>query len=133
VARVNQAGAVAVRGRGSKAKVLLVAAKKSPGQWIFPKGHIEPGETPEEAAVRELREEAGVEGRIVKRLGESSFRSGKEDVTVAYFLVRFVKTVPPSERRKAEWHSFRDAWRLLTFDDARSLLDEAETIVQELT
>lgn len=129
---VDQAGAVAVRGRGGTAEVLLVSAKKTPGQWIFPKGHVEAGETPAAAAIRELREEAGVEGEVIRPLGQSSFRSGDEQAHVTYFLVRFIRQVPSAEQRKLKWLPFRQARALLTFDDARSLLDKAENFIQDL-
>jgi 8-oxo-dGTP pyrophosphatase MutT (NUDIX family) len=126
-----QAGAIAVRGDRADAEVLLVRAKKDPTQWIFPKGHIEPGETPDAAALRELREEAGVVGALIGKVGESTFRSGTEDVRVDYFLVRFLATAQPSERRDVLWRRFNQAKSLLTFDDARRLLDVAERLLVE--
>ena len=122
---IDQAGAVAVRGRGSDAEVLVVRARKNPEHWIFPKGHIESGEKAEDAALRELREEGGVDGAIARLLGVSTFASGLEQVKVSYFLVRFARTVPSAEQRELRWTSFDEARRLLTFDDARQLLEVA--------
>ena len=79
---INQAGAVVVRGQGASAEVLLVSAKKDPSQWIFPKGHVEPGESAAEAALREMREEAGVDGKIIKSIGVSTYESGRDRVKV---------------------------------------------------
>jgi 8-oxo-dGTP pyrophosphatase MutT (NUDIX family) len=129
--RVQQAGAIAVRAGAAGPEVLIVRAKKTPADWIFPKGHIEPGETPDDAAIRELREESGVVGTIIGPVGVSAFRSGSEQVEVTYFLVRFTGTAAPSESRPAEWHSFDSARRLLTFADARRLLDAAERALRE--
>ena len=114
-----------MRGRGSDAQVLVVRARKNPQHWIFPKGHIEKGESAEDAALRELREEGGVDGAISRLLGVSTFESINEQVTVSYFLVRFARTVPSEELRELRWTSFDEARRLLTFEDARQLLDEA--------
>jgi 8-oxo-dGTP diphosphatase len=61
------AAVIAHRGR-----VLMVRRRAAEGQlsWQFPAGEIEPGETPEEAAVRETREETGLEVTAVTLLGE---------------------------------------------------------------
>jgi 8-oxo-dGTP pyrophosphatase MutT (NUDIX family) len=126
---VKQAGAVAVRRHGAGAEVLVVRAKKNPAHWIFPKGHIEPGETAAQAAVRELREEAGVVGEIAGPLGTSGFQLGGNDIEVSYFLVRCYGTAPPAERRETQWVRFDDARTILTFEDARRHLDAAEQII----
>ncbi|MCT7351639.1 NUDIX hydrolase [Streptomyces sp. 15-116A] len=56
----------------SEGRVLMVRRRVSEGQlsWQFPAGEIEPGETREDAAVRETHEETGVEVAAVKLLGE---------------------------------------------------------------
>jgi 8-oxo-dGTP pyrophosphatase MutT (NUDIX family) len=76
MSHIAQAGAVTVRRHASGAQVLLARARRNPLEWIFPKGHIEPGETAEETAIRELQEEAGVAGEIVpRRCGTRSTRT----------------------------------------------------------
>lgn len=52
-----------------------VTEKFLPGVWGVPCGKLDPGETPEEAAVRELREETGLTGKVVRKVGESKFSS----------------------------------------------------------
>ena len=42
-------------------------------EWVFPKGHLEAGETPEQAAVREVREETGLDIRIIRSLGSTRY------------------------------------------------------------
>jgi mutator protein MutT len=65
---VVAAGAVAVDGEG---RVLLVRRGHAPsvGEWTLPGGRVEPGETPEAAIVRELREETALAGRVLAALG----------------------------------------------------------------
>ena len=65
-------------------------------EWVFPKGHIEQDETPEEAAIREVREESGIEIAIVERIGSTRYefmnrRGGTRNrKTVEWFLARRV-------------------------------------------
>ena len=77
---VSQAGAVAVRREGTELLVLLVTARRQPGHWIFPKGHVEPGETPDATALREAEEEGGITGTAVENLGSLSYEWEDEKV-----------------------------------------------------
>jgi len=129
---IAQAGAIAVRRHGPKPLVLIARSKKNPREWIFPKGHIEPGETPAETAIRELQEEAGVTGEIVRSIGVSIFAGPKGEVEVTYFLVRFAREQASPEGREKQWTSFREAKRLVTFADAPRLLSAAEDALREL-
>jgi len=52
----------------SKALLIMMRDLKGEYVWTFPKGHLEPGETPEDAARREVLEETGYECRIKKKL-----------------------------------------------------------------
>ena len=123
---VEQAGAVVFRRAADRPEILLVRAKKSPDQWIFPKGHIEPGETAEVAAMRETREEAGVKGRVVMPLAPAlEFDSGRERVRVRYYLLQATGDTKPSEEREKQWCSVDDALKQLSHDDARELLHRA--------
>jgi ADP-ribose pyrophosphatase YjhB (NUDIX family) len=132
MAPIRQGGAITVRDTAKGFEVLLVRAKKDPRQWIFPKGHQEDGETLAETAVRELKEEGGVVGESVKSLGVSSYRSGGYDVEVTYFLVRDTGKRAKAER-DVSWRSFSEAKQLVSFDDARRLLDKAKDILREKT
>ena len=124
---VPQAGAVAFRVGDDGPDVMLVRAKKNPTVWVFPKGHLEAGESNEQAALRELREEAGIDGAVVRSLGFLEFQSGRESVRVEYFLVRFTHEVPAAESRERRWCSYREAIELLVFPDARRLLESARS------
>jgi bis(5'-nucleosidyl)-tetraphosphatase len=125
VATIAQAGGVVFKPHRTAPRVLLVKARRNPQLWIFPKGHIEEGERPREAALRETREEAGVAAEIVTRLGSLEFESGKELVQVDYFLLRWTADVPAHEDRERRWCTVEEATDLLTFDGARSLLAKA--------
>ena len=85
---IPQVGAIAFRKDHQPPQILLVRAKKDPEKWIFPKGHIEPGEQAADAVLRELEEEAGVVGVRLGPIGPpQTFQSGEEFVRVQYHLV----------------------------------------------
>ena len=62
-ATLNQAGALAYRIRNAKLEVLLITSRER-GRWIIPKGNIDAGTDPAEAAEKEAYEEAGIKGSI---------------------------------------------------------------------
>jgi 8-oxo-dGTP pyrophosphatase MutT (NUDIX family) len=104
---------------------LLVEARRSRGEWVLPKGHIEPGETPEEAAVREVQEEAGVRAAVIARAGESEYALDGQPVRTIFFLMRYQGEAGSQEDRAHVWRRYEDALRLLRFDDARRVLMQA--------
>ncbi len=100
--------------------------------WVLPKGHIEPGESPEAAALRELKEEAGVVGEIVDRLSTYSFAKATERVAVQYFLVRETGSTEASETRSLRWVGREQALSLLMFDDAKAALQEGAAKIHQV-
>lgn len=125
----RQSGAITVKGHGSAAQVLLVRSKRDPRQWIFPKGHVEPGESDEGAALRELEEEAGVRAELVAAMGSLVFSVNQGEFHVEYFLCRYLETVSAGDGRELRWCRIEEALRLLSFDDARELLNKARHLI----
>ena len=107
---------------------LLVEARRSRGEWVLPKGHIEPGETPEGAALREVEEEAGVCAEVVARAGESEYAVEGQTVRVIFFLMRYQGEARRQETRARTWRRYEDALRLLRFDDTRRVLTQAHAL-----
>ncbi|KAF1769412.1 hypothetical protein GCK72_001229 [Caenorhabditis remanei] len=64
-----RSAALCIKGTGKETLVLLVSGGKDGGKWVIPGGGIEKDECAEEAAHRELMEEAGVRGTILKKIG----------------------------------------------------------------
>jgi ADP-ribose pyrophosphatase YjhB (NUDIX family) len=126
VPRIPQAGAIVFRSERGEARVLLVRAKSAPHPWIFPKGHLERGESMAAAALREASEETGIDGVVVGLAGlPLAFRSKGEDVSVEYYLVRLTREAPSPEGREKRWCTIPDALALLEHQDARKLLENA--------
>jgi 8-oxo-dGTP pyrophosphatase MutT (NUDIX family) len=131
MAAIAQAGAIAVRARGGGHEFLLVTAKRSPSDWIFPKGGIEPGESPRDAALRELLEEAGYEGTVLAPVGSAEFDGRRGRVRARYFLVEAGRRAGPGEDRARRWRRLDAARRLLSHDNARRLLEKAAAILRD--
>jgi 8-oxo-dGTP pyrophosphatase MutT (NUDIX family) len=123
----THAGAVVVRPAQAGTDYLIVRARSEHPEWVLPKGHIEPGESAEQAALREVREEAGIECEIVAPIGATEFQSRGEVARVAYYLARCLRAVPAAERREVRWCGYDEARRLLTFDDTRRILSAARS------
>lgn len=120
---LTHAGAVVFRQRNDQ--VLYLVVSSSDGlNWVLPKGHIDPGETPEIAALRELEEEAGIVGEIVAPLSTRDFIKGGEEAAVRFFLVRETGETESIEERTLRWEEEAAALRLLTFAEAREALSE---------
>jgi 8-oxo-dGTP pyrophosphatase MutT (NUDIX family) len=123
---VRQAGAVVYRTAHGGRAFLLVRARRTPGQWILPKGHLEAGESAAEAALREAREEAGVIGRIVQPLEPVlTFDFNGRTYQVTYFLVEATGATPEHEPREQTWLPADAALTAVTHDAARDLLRTA--------
>ena len=122
---IQQAGAIIVRPGKSEPRVLLVTARRNPSTWIFPKGHVESGETRKEAAVREAQEEAGVDGEVAASVGSMTFDYGSNRYRVNYFIVVTGDAGEEREGRRMRWCRFKQALRKLSYKEAGDVLRKA--------
>ncbi|MBD3327827.1 NUDIX domain-containing protein [Candidatus Peregrinibacteria bacterium] len=134
----HSAGFVIFSYEGNERKYLLL---HYPGGHIeFPKGHIEPGESEQEAAVRELFEETGIrhveiiEGykySIEYEFFHAGFLIQKN---VVFFLARTEESEIKisHEHKGSEWQNYENTLKKLTFENARELLRKAETYLNQI-
>ena len=121
----THAGGVVMRRTGDRVDVLLVTARRSPGEWVLPKGHIEKGETAREAAEREVLEESGVTAVAGEPLGDLEYGTARGVIRSRFFLMRYFDEGEPRESRERAWLRAEDARRRLRWDDARALVERA--------
>ena len=104
----------------------------SPGDWVLPKGKQEPGETLEGTAAREVREEAGVRGRILGPSYPSTYEVGGVPKVVTFFRMVVEADEPPSPRKidasevqEVVWLEPAEALKRLTYPSERDVVRQA--------
>ena len=126
------AGGVVVR--GDEVVVIVPTRRAANGQKVLalPKGHVDPGETPAQAAEREVREEAGVEAALVTELGDVRYwyqRNGQKiPKRVTFFLFDYTGgdvADHDAEVEEARWIPLEEAVRTLTFKGEREMVERA--------
>jgi 8-oxo-dGTP pyrophosphatase MutT (NUDIX family) len=128
----THAGGLVFREDAGGHALLLVRARPHPHDWVFPKGHIEGGESPHDCARREVREEAGVDAEPLALLAEDRFTNPKgRDVHVALFLMQYVGEVPAEETRERRWCTIAEALALIRFDSGRAAIRAAESRLKQ--
>jgi len=116
---LHQAGAIPYAIIDGELRILLVTARGS-GRWLIPKGNIDPGLTPAQAAAKEAYEEAGIRGKITTDTPLGFFTSfkglkseeKKKPVTVEVYALlvgRQLKRWPERKQREICWMSADDA------------------------
>jgi 8-oxo-dGTP pyrophosphatase MutT (NUDIX family) len=125
----HETGSAAIIGRLDRRGRLL---------WSLPKGHIESGETAEQAAVREVEEETGIIGHVVAPLGTIDFWFVAEDrrvhKTVHHFLLRALGGALSDEDievAEVAWVPLDELEARLAYADERRLIRRATELLEE--
>jgi 8-oxo-dGTP pyrophosphatase MutT (NUDIX family) len=133
------AGGVVYRREDGKVQILLAARRTRRGDlaWGLAKGGIEPDETPEEAAVREVREETGIDAVIEASLGETRYFYIWEEVrvrkTVHFFLMRAVggnEEDHDDEMEEVRWFALSRALKRASYRGERDVLQRAAAMLR---
>jgi 8-oxo-dGTP pyrophosphatase MutT (NUDIX family) len=128
---------VLVRNVGGRPMLAAIRPQgKRAGVWALPKGLVDVGESPAETAVREVREETGVDGRLVEKLGDVKYvytRDGERIFKIVSFYLLHagrgrIGEIDESMRievAEARWLPLEEAPRLLAYRGEREMAKHA--------
>jgi 8-oxo-dGTP pyrophosphatase MutT (NUDIX family) len=131
------AGGIVFRRDGERTLVLLI--RDSYRNWGFPKGHLEAGEAPEQAALREVGEETGLAALALHSPVETidwefRFRGRRIHKVCHFFLIEATdsRTAPQHAEgiTACRWASFEQAERLISYENAREVLRQAQVLLE---
>ncbi len=130
---LTHAGCVVFRDDKEK-NLYLIISSSSDKNWVLPKGHIKKDEPSEEAALRELEEEAGIIGEIIQPLQVQAYhKKSGEEVVVQYYLVRITGIGKAKEKRQVRWERKKSVLKMLSFMDAQRVFQEALEAIGRMT
>ena len=114
---------------------LLLIKHANGGHWSFPKGHVESGETEVETALREIKEETGIDVIIDPSFREVISYSPKKDThkDVIYFIARaqnYDYTPQEEEIAQIKWVEINRAHTILTYDNDKQLVNKAKQVIR---
>lgn len=130
-------GAIVYRKFHGNIEILLIRHINS-GHWSFPKGHVEPGETEVETAIREIKEETAIDVIIDSTFRETVSYSPKRDTqkVVVYFIgkAKNYDFVPQEEEiSEVRWVDIGHAARMLTYENDKNIVIKAKGVIKNAT
>lgn len=122
------------------AQVVLIRVARSGGDaWTLPKGSVEQGEDLEQTALREVREETGLDAKVLRKLDEITYefyaKTERSHIqkTVHLFLLKYLAgdtADHDDEVEEARWCSLAEARQMLTYANERDVLEQAVSLIQ---
>lgn len=127
---ISCGGVVIYRG---KILVLYKRFRRRYDGWVLPKGTVEPGESYEETASREVREETGVSAKIIKYIGQSRYTftvpHGEVEKSVHWYLMMADSYYSRPQREEyfvdSGYYKYHEAYHLLKFSNEKEILEQA--------
>lgn len=130
-------GGVIFRTNADVTEIALIAVKGG-NVWSLPKGIVDRGESPEETAVREVREETGLKGRIREKLGEVAFwyyikgENARCRKTVHFYLMEYLSGSTKdhdTEVDDASWFPLDEALGKVSYKGDREMIEKAKELI----
>lgn len=140
VVREPTAGGIVFRMSADQKDIDILLIQDSKGRWTIPKGHIEPGETARQTAIREIGEEAGLfHIQVLTWLGKIHFQYRRVDklvlMTTQIYLVRALDNaeIPTKEQwmKGIKWFRFKDAINAIEYEDIEKLMLLAKNKIRQ--
>lgn len=137
------AGGVVFQKHDNAIDVALISVGKN-RRWQLPKGQVDPGETPDETALREVREETGLTSELLQPLDTveywyiSTYTGDRIRIHkyVHFYLMRFQAgnvEQHDTEVNEARWVEIQRALEMLAFDNEKNILKKALEAIQSLS
>lgn len=140
IVREPTAGGIVFRLTNDQKDIEILLIQDSKGRWTIPKGHIEPGETAKQTAIREIGEESGLfHIQVLMWLGKIQFQYRRIDklvlMTTQIYLVRALDDaeIPTKEQwmKGIKWFKFNDAIDAIEYEDIEKLMLLAKNKIRQ--
>ena len=121
-------GAVVIKEESNETKFLII--KQTDNHWGFPKGHVEEGETEEQTAIREIKEETNIDVELDNRFRKVITYSPRENTIkdVVFFIGKAISddlVIDPKELIEAKWVKGNEAKDYFDYKENNEVLEEA--------
>ncbi len=138
----RSAGGVAFRKTKGDVQIALISVSDPP-RWQLPKGHLDEDETPEEAALREVCEETGIEGKLLAPIDTIDYwfyaTKGDKKVRLHKYVGFYLMSYRSGDVRnhdeevhEARWFPITSAIKVLAFKSERRIVEKARRMIADL-